>query len=199
MSQHEHVFANPGPAGLTALAMACFAFFAMFTGKVTGGAAPMLACWLIGGGLIQYAVGWQELRNGDIKGGNVFLMFGSFFMFVTALSLFTKYMLGQHGMAFDARIEGWCWLAATIALILWTPAYMKNSPKILFFAVVLIDIALVLISFMDMGVLAGATYKPPAAWCLMIAGLIGLYLAGAIMLNTVFGRAVLPTTTPMVS
>lgn len=198
MSDHEHTFANPGPAALTALAMACFAFFAIYTGKVGATAAPVLACWMIGGGLIQYAVAWMELKNGDIKGGNVFLMFGSFFMFVTALSLFTKYMLSQHGMQFDAHIEGWCWLAATLALIVWTPAYMKNSPKIMFLVVGLVDIALLLISFMDMGVLAGATYKPIAGWILFVVGVLGVYVSGAIMLNTVFGKSILPTTTPMI-
>jgi len=197
-SSHEHVFANPGPAGLVALAMACFTFFALLTGKVSGTAAPVLACWMIGGGLIQYGTGWMELRNGVTKGGNVFFMFGAFFMFVTALSLFTKYMLTQKGMPIDPRVEGWAWLAATIGLILWTPAYMKNSPKLLFFAVVLIDIALICISFMDMGVAPKATYAPIAAWTLLLAGIIGLYLSGAIMLNTEFGRVVLPTTTPMI-
>lgn len=197
-STHEHVFANPGCAGLVALAMACFTFFALLTGRVTHDAAPVLACWMVGGGLIQYACGWMELRNGVIKGGNVFLMFGAFFMFVTAISLFTKYMLAEKGMPVDPRVEGWAWLAAAIGLILWTPAYMKNSPALLFLAVVLIDVALICIAFMDMGVWPKATSAPIAAWALLLAGIIGLYLSGAIMLNTEFGRVILPTSTPLV-
>lgn len=50
MSDHEHVFANPAPAGLIALAMACWTFWAMYTGRVTGDAGPVLACWMVGGG-----------------------------------------------------------------------------------------------------------------------------------------------------
>ncbi len=50
---NEHTFVSPGPAGLGALAVACFGFGAVFTGKVTLGGLPLLAAWLIGGGVVQ--------------------------------------------------------------------------------------------------------------------------------------------------
>ena len=198
MADHEHVFANPAPAGLIALAMACWTFWAMYTGRVTGGAAPVLAAWMIGGGLVQYATGLIELRNGAIKGGCVFLFFGAFFMFVTALSLITKYLLAQNGMPFDARIEGYAWMACAIGLILFTPAYATKSPKFMFFLVVIVDICLVLIALMDMNAIPKAVYAPPTGWMLFIVGCMGLYLAGGIMINSEYGRSIVPLTTPLV-
>ena len=198
MSDHEHVFANPAPAGLIALAMACWTFWAMYTGRVTGDAAPVLACWMVGGGLVQYVVGMFELRNGVQLGGNVFLFFGAFFMFVTALSLMTKYLLAKNGLPMDARIEGYAWMACAIGLIGFTPAYLKG-PKLMFLLVVIVDICLVLIALIDMAAIPKAAYAAPVGWMLFLVGVMGLYLATAVMLNTAFGKSVLPTTTPFIT
>ena len=80
MATQQHSFANPAPAGLGALAMACFTFYAMFTGKVSHDALPLLACWLVGGAICQLTCGLIELKDHNISGGNVFLFFGAFFM-----------------------------------------------------------------------------------------------------------------------
>lgn len=198
MADHEHVFANVAPAGLIALAMACWAFWAMYTGRVTGDAAPVLATWMIGGGLVQYAVGWMELRNGDIRGGNIFLFFGAFFMFVTAFSLLTKYLLAKNGLPMDARIEGYCWMACAIGLILCTPAYATKGSKVMFFLVVIVDVCLVLIALMDMAAIPKAVYAPPTGWALFVVGVMGLYMAGAVMVNTMFGKSIFPIPGPLV-
>jgi len=198
MADHEHVFANVAPAGLIALAMACWAFWAMYTGRVTGDAAPALAAWMIGGGLVQYAVGWMELRNGDIRGGNIFLFFGAFFMFVTALSLITKYLCAKNGLTVDARIEGYCWMACAIGLIGCTPAYATKGTSIMFVVVVIVDVCLVLIALMDMAAIPKAVYAPPVGWALFVVGVLGLYVASAVMLNTMYGKTVLPLSGPLV-
>jgi len=198
MSAHDHTFANPGPAGLIALAMACFAFWAMYTGRVTGDAGPVLAAWMFGGGLVQYAVGWMELRNGEIRGGNVFLFFGAFFMFTNAIGLMVKYLLAKNGLPMDVRIEGYTWIACTIGLILLTPLYAYKTTSIMFLLVCIVDICLILISFMDMGVLAKATYAPPTGWMLFVVGCLGLYVAGAVGCNTHFGKTFFPLPGPVI-
>ena len=195
---HEHSFASPGPCGLGALAMACFTFFALLTGKVTHDALPLLACWMVGGGICQIVAGVIELKDHNIIGGNVFTFFAAFFMFVTALSLATKYGLSKAGLPMDGRIEGWGWLAGLAFLVMMTPGYLK-SPKILFIAVVLIDIALLCIVCLDLKLnINRAIFAQVAAWTLFIAGWIGIYLVGATALNTHFGRVILPTTSPIV-
>ena len=197
MSQ-EHSFASPAPSGLGALAVACFCFFAVFSGYVTPAAAPVLACWMIGGGIVQLITGIIELKDHNLPGGNVFTFFAAFFMFTTALSLVTKYALTQAGLPIDTRIEGWGWMAGAAFLIAMTPNYLKSS-KLLFLIVVLVDIALICITIIDLKLdVDRATLAPIAAWTLFTAGWIAVYLAGAISINTTFGRVVLPIPGPIV-
>jgi len=59
-------WANPAPAGLVALAVACFTFYAILTGKVDGTAAPLLGCWIIGGFVVQLIVGLIELMEAQL-------------------------------------------------------------------------------------------------------------------------------------
>ena len=191
---NEHTFVTPGPAGLGALAVACFGFGAVFAGKVTLGGLPLLAAWLIGGGVVQYTVAVMELKDHNMTGGNVFLFFAAFFMFGAALSVLSKYLMlsGIIGSVKpESMVEGFCWMAGASFLTAVTPAYLK-SPLPLFVLVILLDIALWLIVGLDMGLL-GAGMKPMVAYLLYASGWVGIYLVAAIVNNHVFGRAVLPT------
>jgi len=191
-----HGWANPGPAGLVALAMACFVFFALLTGRVTTGVIPLMGIWLLGGFVVQLAVGLIELKEGNTTGGNVFTFFSAFFMLVTGLELIFKYFAAVNGWKIDARIDGWAWLSLAIALTTWTPAYFK-SPLTLCAVVVLLDPALFIIALADMGAIS-RTPVPFAGVLLLLAGLFGLYTAAAVVLNTAYGRTVLPTGGPLV-
>ena len=190
----EHTFVTPGPAGLGALAVACFGFGAVFTGKVGLGGFPLLAAWLVGGGIVQYTVAVMELKDHNMTGGNVFLFFAAFFMFGAALSVISKYLMlsGIIGSVKpEPMVEGFCWMAGASFLTAVTPAYLK-SPTPLFLLVLLLDIVLWLIVGLDMGML-GATVKPVVGYLLYASGWIGVYLVAAIVNNHTFGRVVLPT------
>lgn len=192
MSQQEHSFANPAPAGLGALAIACFLFFALLTGRVGHEAAPILACWLVGGAICQIAAGLIELKDHNISGGNLMLFFGSFFMVTGAVGIFTKTILAANSIAFDARIEGWAWLCAFLVLVALTPCYLKAN-KIFFWVVVLADVAVGALAITDLKIAPLGAF---AGWVLLLVGLGALYLVAAIAINTTFGRAVLPVPEP---
>lgn len=196
MSGHGNGWANPGPAGLVALAMACFIFFAIQTGKVTGAAIALMGIWLIGGFIVQVIVGVMELLEGNTTGGNVFTYFSAFFMFVTGIELIFKYFAGINGWQIDARVDGWAWLALSTALTLWTPAYFK-SPKSLLAIVLALLPAVWIVTFTDMGVWP-KTLVPVAGWCLFTAGWFGLYTGAAVILNTAYGKTILPTGKPFI-
>lgn len=194
MSNTSHTFATPAPAGLAALAVACFGFGAVFIGKVGLGGLPLLAAWLIGGGIVQYTVAVMELKDHNLSGGNVFLFFSAFFMFGAAISVFFKYLMlsGTLGsVAPQSIVEGYCWMAGAAFLTGITPSYLK-APKPLFLIVLLVDVALWMIVFLDMGMLDLAL-KPMIGYVLFAAGWVAIYLASAIVNNSVFGRTVLPT------
>jgi len=195
---HEHSFATPAPAGLAALAVACFGFGAVFLGRVVPEGLPLLAAWLIGGFLVQYTTAVIELKDHNITGGNVFLFFSAFFMLAAALSVFAKFMMIKFGMKPAPYVEGWCWMAGAAFLTIVTPAYLKGN-KIIFFVVVLVDICLWLIVMLDMGIAPDpALYKQIVGWLLIIAGWGGIYISGGVLCNTVFGKPVIPLPAPFV-
>lgn len=236
----EHSFATPGPAGLAALAVACFGFGCSFLGKIDINGLPLLAAWLIGGGIVQYTTAVMELKDHNITGGNVFLFFAAFFMFAAAISVFMKWYLvsfvfvpkaakeamdaamaaagvadikmltpeqlatakagigkavgGMLGKA--VHVEGWLWMAGAGFLTVVTPAYAKSA---LFILVVALDVVLWMIVGVDSGWYGTpATFKPIIGWLLVVCGWYGVYMAGAVVCNTVYGRKVFPTLPPLV-
>ncbi len=194
MAEQTHSFASPGPAGLGALAVATFGFSAVFMGKVSLGGLPLLAAWLVGGGIVQYTTAVIELKDHNITGGNVFLFFSAFFMFGAALSVLAKFFMLYFEIPHSSYVEGWCWLAGAGFLTIVTPAYSKG-PKPLFGIVVLIDLALWLIAGLDLGLL-GAQFKTLVAIFLGLSGVLAIYTAGAVVNNAAFGRTVLPLFVP---
>jgi len=237
---HEHSFATPGPAGLAALAVACFGFGAVFLGKVDVSGLPLLSAWLIGGGIVQYTTAVMELKDHNITGGNVFLFFSAFFMFAAALSVFAKWYMvnfmfipkaakesmdaamaaagvtdikmltpeqlaaakagigkavgGMLGKA--VHVEGWNWMAGAAFLTVVTPAYAKSG---LFLLVVTLDVVLWMIVGVDSGWYGDPkTFKPIIGWLLVFSGWYGIYMAGAVCCNTVYGKKVFWTPPPVI-
>ena len=185
-SPAQKEWANPTPAGLVALAVACFCFFAMLGGHVEKSAMPLIGCWLIGGFAVQLVVGLLDLKSGNLTGGNTFLFFSAFFMLAGGLEMFIK----SSGAPVDTRIDGYAWLALTVALLLWTPAFCKQF-SLLSLVVLAIDVALPFITLIDLKILPPQLSLVPA-YALLVAGAIAVYLASAIIVNTAFGKTVYP-------
>lgn len=197
MSSHGGGWANPAPAGLVALAIACFTFFAVLCGKVDHVCIPLLGCWLLGGALVQFTVAVIELKEGAILGGNVFLFFSAFFMLTGGLEFLFKYFAAINGWPIDARIDGYAWLVLWFALWLWTYGYFKSP---LWFAILMLDAAVPIVALNDLKVLGDmtATLVPIAGWLLLATGVYAIWIASAVVLNTEFGRSVLPVPTPLI-
>ena len=193
----EHSFATPGPAALGAYAVAVFGFGAVFLGKVGVNGLPLLAAWLVGGGIIQLTAGIMELKDHNVTGGNVFLYFSGFFMFAAALSVIAKFLLITHGMKPDVVVEGWLWMAGTGFLVAMTPSYAKSNAA-LFLLVVAVDFALLLIALLDLGIADPGICKPIVGYILVGTGCIALYLILATATNTVYGKPVIPVPKPLV-
>lgn len=196
MLSQSKEWANPAPAGLVALAVACFIFYALLSGTVKPGALPLLGCWLIGGFVVQLVVGILELKEGALTGGNVFLFFSAFFMLVGGMEMFIKFFAGIYGWPIDATIDGWAWLVLLIILTFYTFAYFKQSALVMSILLVLLDIGVFFVTFIDIGWMSPA-YKPFAAYFLLATGVCGIYMSSAIILNAAFGKTVLPVGKPI--
>jgi len=178
-------WSNPTPAGLVALAVACFCFFALLNGYVKSTAMPLVGCWLLGGFAVQIVVALLDLKGGNYSGGNTFLFFSAFFMLVGGLAMFVK-----SGGAVDTRIDGYAWAALSLAVLLWTPAFLKTF-NLLSIIILALDVALPLITLIDLTVLSHDLAFIPA-YALLAAGLVALYLSAALVVNTTYGKTVYP-------
>jgi hypothetical protein len=193
-------WANPTPAGLVALAVACFCFFALLTGNInrtpgTSNAMPLMGCWLLGGFAIQLVVALLDLKSGNAAGGNTFLYFSAFFMLVGGLEFLLKSLIP----GLDTRVDGWAWLALTLVVWLWTPAFFK-SPAMLTVVVLALGLALPFITLMDLKVFPEGFAKvgaPIAAWSLLVSGCSAIYLSAAMIVNGAYGKTILPNPGPL--
>jgi len=96
------------------------------------------------------------------------------------------------------HVEGWMWMAGAGFLTAVTPAYAKSSAA-MFILVILVDIVLWSIVGMDTGWFGDVkTLKPLAGWLLVVVGWIGIYMAGAVTCNTVYGKPVYFVPKPLV-
>ena len=145
-------WANPTPAGLVALAVACFCFFGLLNGFVEKSAMPLIGCWLIGGFAVQIFVGLIDLKNGNHAGGNTFLFFSAFFMLVGGIEMFVKHNAIISGVPVDTRVDGFAWLALSLVVFLWTPAFLKPF-SLLSLIVLPLNVALPFITLLDFKIL----------------------------------------------
>ena len=187
-------WSNPTPAGLVALAVACLCFFAMLNGYIEKTALPLIGCWLLGGFIVQIIVGLIDLKGGNYAGGNTFLFFSAFFMLVGCFEMFAKYLGIVSGGPLDARVDGYAWATLAVALILWTPAFLKTF-SLLSIVVLAVDVALPFIALLDLKVIPSGFSVIPA-YALLIAAVFAVYLSAALVVNTTYGKKVFPIIEP---
>lgn len=209
MSETNPSFATPIPAGLGALAVACFAFGAVYLEKVTLAGYPLLAAWLIGGGIVQVITAIIELKNKNVTAGNVFLFFSAFFMFSAGLSSLAKFIMilfVKNGMLSATLldfttykvIEGYCWIGGASFITIIIPSYIKAAPRPLSLIIVLLTTCLWLIVGLDLQLIQ----DPNKFWhhCIgylaITSGFLAIYIVGAVCNNSVFGKEVMPLFVP---
>ncbi len=197
MSENSHGWADPSPAGLIALALALFCFYAVLAGHVQATAAPLIGLWFLGGFVVQFIVAIVELKNGSVQGGNSFLFFSAIFMLVSGMGYILKYFAAINNWPLDPTIDGYAWMILGLALIVWTPATLKTSPLFMSLLVLLLDVGIPMVALMNLGILSHSFAAPIAYMCLICTGL-SLYLSAAIMTNIAFGKSVIPIHGPII-
>lgn len=201
MSDSNGGWANPVPAGLISLAVAVFMFGAMFMGYTKSpGCMPIMGFWLLGAFFVQIVVAVIELKSGSINAGNVFLFFSAFFCFTTGAELIFKYMaiVLQWAPVYDGHVDGWAWLAIGIALIPITFCYLKKAPLSMNLMVFSLDFAVIFIVGMDIGWMSHNAVASYAGYGCFLAGIFAIYSAGAMLLNSSYGRTILPMGGPII-
>ncbi len=177
----EKDWANPAVVGLMG-----FALTTMATGlHVMGywGAGPTLALALAFGGTAQFIAGIIDMKKGNIFGGSAFMSYGAFWwaVFIKDIILPTfGIKVGALGNAGFALM----WFLFTFAFMI---ASFRIG-KLLSALFVLLWIAFGLLVALPIGLVPAK----PVGFEIFITGLLAWYIAMAELVNTVYGRGLLP-------
>jgi succinate-acetate transporter protein len=196
MRESTNTWADPSPAGLMALAIATFGFFAVLTGRVAPSGLILFAMWLFGGFIVHLFVGIIKTFKGESVDANAFVFFSAYLMLVAGLEFIVKWLALKNGWEIDMRMSGYVWIPLWLAIWLWSPAIFKEAPLVFNVAVFAADIAFPIICLTTLGVLA-PSYVPIAGYSLLVTGIMCLYLGGAAVVNATFQKGILPVGAPI--
>jgi len=180
--------ADPGPLGLNGFALTTFLLSLVNAGFIPAAAAGhvWLTCALIFGGAAQMMAGLWEFKTRNVFGATAFISYGSFWIALALAVIFQK-----SGIIPDTDMKlllAWFLTAWTIfTFYMWLGSFATNKALTVVFTLLLITFIL-----LDIG------HFGDPAWN-RVAGLFGLatafsawYASAAGILNTVYGRVVLP-------
>ncbi len=181
IGMYKEWWANPAVVGLMG-----FALTTMATGLHNcnfWGAGPTLALAIAFGGTAQFIAGVVDLRKGSIFGGSAFMSYGAFWW-----SLFVLlYVLPITGIKVGASDLFGFFVMWTLFTFAFCIAVLKVG-KFLSVLFWLLLLAFLLLDALTLGLVPAA----PVGWEVFIVGLLAWYIAMAELVNTVFGRKVLP-------
>lgn len=175
-------WANPAVVGLMG-----FATTTMATGLHNvgyWGAGTTLAMALFFGGTAQLIAGIVDLRKGSLFGGSAFTSYGAFWLALFTLLFILPTFGGVEITATDELgfFLMWTLFTAFFAIaVLRVGKYLTALFWLLLIAFILLD-----------GVTLGVVPAPVAGWEIFVTGLVAWYIAGAELVNGVFGEDVLP-------
>ncbi len=178
---HREWWANPGVVGLMGFSLTTMATGLHNVGY--WGAGPTLALAIAFGGTAQFIAGVVDLRKGSIFGGSAFMSYGAFWWAL----FFLLYVQPKTGVPAGHPEELGFFLMWTLFTFAFCLAVQKIG-KFLAILFWLLLLAFILLDFVVMGAIPAAA----AGWEILLTGLVAYYIAMATLVNTVYGRKVLP-------
>ncbi len=178
---YKEWWANPAVVGLMG-----FATTTMATGLHNvgyWGPGPTLSLAIAFGGTAQFIAGIVDLRKGSIFGGSAFMSYGAFWwavFFLLHIQAKTGVAPGPHDL-----------LGFFLMWTLFTFAFCIAVLRVGKFLAVLFWLLLLAFLLLD-GVVLGKIPAAVAGWEIFITGLVAWYIAMATLVNTVYGKKVLP-------
>jgi succinate-acetate transporter protein len=188
------VVADPSAIGLFGLAMVTLVASTQKLGITTGLSFVIPWAFFLGG-LAQLYASIQDSKHNNVFGATAFGAYGLFWLGVGTSWLI---QLGVFGKALASTVDpkqlGVAFVGYLIFSIFMTIGAMETH-KVLFTIFVLIDVLFVGLALTTFGVAPEITHQIAAIAEFLIA-LLGLYGAGAAVLNPHFGKVVLPVGKP---
>lgn len=199
MSSHDTqktklAVANPTGLGLFGLAMVTFVAASQKLG-ITTGLSYVIVYAIFLGATVQMIASILDFLHENIWGGTVFGAY-AFFWYSIATCWLVK--MGVFGPTLQAATDGnqigFAFLGYLIFSVLMTIGAAEIS-KVIFILMVFIDLLFAGLTLNAFGVAAHASHLV-AAWSEMIIALLSFYGAGAVVLNTHFGKVFMPMGKP---
>lgn len=180
---------EPASLGLFGLAVAALLLGITYMGLTESGTNALLVPWILFfGATTQFVAGMMEYRRKNIFGFTVFTFF-SMAMYCIALTAYINVFTDVHVDTLHYA-AGLC--AVMVFLVIVTAASMMTN-KVLFTIVVSVDLALpIIIAHYIYGVDGFV-----AGIFLLITSALSFYAAGAILLNTMSQKVILPLGSPI--
>jgi len=177
--------ANPAALGLGGFALTTFLLNIVNAGLISGDNLGMvLPMGIFYGGLAQFCAGMWEFKRGDTFGATCFSSFGAFWM-----SIAVMVVLENTGVISPVPREG-----MAVLFIAWGifTAYATIASLKVGRAVTYIFVTLTILFFLLAAGEWNATVHKIAGYEGILCALIAWYTSAAVLINTLFGRDVLP-------
>ncbi len=196
ITETKIVMSDPTALGVFGLAMVTFVAASQKMGWTTG--VTYLIPWaLFLGSLAQIWASTIDFRKNNYFGA---IVLGAYGLFWVAVALHWSISLGWFGKVAanaDPKQLAFACIGYTIfSLFIMVAAFEAN--KVFAAILMLINILLpaLAVSILKAGTPIGATAHHLAAWSELFISLLGFYAAGAVFLNSYFGRTLLPLGKP---
>lgn len=188
MSEHNEIkgaLADPGPLGLTGFALTTFCLSAINAGLVSKDAlGVVIGLAIIYGGIAQLLAGMWEIKKNNVFGATAFSSYGAFWI---AWAIFE---LGNIYQWFHVPEQGVLLflIAWTIfTFYMWLGSFALNKALVVVFSALLATFIL-----LDLGVAGNHAAHTIGGYVGLFTAFAAWYTSAAGILNTVYGRVVLP-------
>ncbi len=197
ITETKIVMSDPTALGVFGLSMVTFVAASQKMGWTTG--VTYLIPWaLFLGSLAQIWASTIDFRKNNYFGAIVLGVYGLFWVAVGMHWAISLGWFGKVDANADPRQLAFACIGYTIfSLFIMIAAFEAN--KVFAAILVLINILLpsIALSILNKGTPLGETSHHFAAWSELLISLLGFYAAGAVFLNSYFGRILLPLGKPM--
>jgi uncharacterized protein len=195
IAETKIVMADPTALGVFGLAMVTFVAASQKLGW-TSGSAYIIPWAMFLGSVAQIWAAGVDFKRNNYFGATVLGAYGLFWMAVSMHWAISQGWLGAvDPLKADPKQLAFACFGYTIFSLFITIASIETN-KVFLAILVLIDVLLGALGLSILGIQTAIT-APAAAWSELAVALLGFYAAGAIFLNSFFGRIVLPLGKPL--
>jgi succinate-acetate transporter protein len=182
--------ADPAPLGLAAFALTTVLLSAFNAGLIKTGALAFVGMALAYGGLGQFLAGMWEFRNRNTFGATAFSSFGAFWIGFGLYFVFGT--VGRAALLLSGDGAIWflfCW--AVFTTYMWVASLRTNGAVMLVFLLLALTFYALWLGALGNDA-AGNSWTKVGGYLGLATAIVAFYASFAGVVNSTFGRTVLP-------